>query len=170
MLRDRMAQLPESGRWAGRRSGRRGMTDPFPSVFFTQGGIRLMLSFSDPVCQEPRILWGVRSRSLAFLFPHSTVASQEPPIRPSWPCGDGWLPLGDLAISAIPLCIGLGRFLLWDDIYLVYQAMNGALAVWSEDYARPSFFPVTRFRPAITASNSPCCSPSGCQSPSWPRL
>jgi hypothetical protein len=29
-----------------------------------------MLSFLDPVCQEPRILWGVRSRSLAFLFPH----------------------------------------------------------------------------------------------------
>lgn len=100
-----------------------------------------MLSFSDPVCQEPRILWGVRSRSLAFLFPHTTVASQES-IRPSsWPCGDGWSPLGDLAISAIPLCIGLGRVLLWDDIFLGYQVMNGALAVWSEDYARPSFSP-----------------------------
>lgn len=129
-----------------------------------------MLSFSDPVCQEPRILWGVRSRSLAFLFPHTTVASQES-IRPSsWPYGDGWLPLGDLAISVIPLCIGQGRFLLWDDIYLMYQATNGAFAVWSDDYARPASSPSLVLDLPVTASSSPCCSPSGCPSPSWPRL
>lgn len=40
-------------------------------------------------------MWGVRSRSLAFLFPHSTVASQETPIPAAIVVTDG-CPLGPL--------------------------------------------------------------------------
>lgn len=65
---------------AGGRTGRQRLTS-FSSLFALKGVIKLMLSFLDPVCQEPRILWGVRSRSLAFLFPHTQqlrVKSHQP--------------------------------------------------------------------------------------------
>lgn len=84
--------------WARERAAGRRL-DGLSCLLALKGVIKLMLSFFDPVCQEPRILWGVRSRSLAFLFPNTQqlrVKSHQP------------IPAGHVVMD---ICLsGLGNF------------------------------------------------------------
>lgn len=73
------------GKWAARSNGgRRKIGRRFLSFFAVKGAIRLMLSFLDPVCQEPRILWGeFVPDPWHFYFRTQRLRVKSPSIHPS---------------------------------------------------------------------------------------
>lgn len=118
MLRGRIFLTTRAGKWAGteqRRGEKEENVTFFSGHFGAQRGysIKLMLSFLDPVCQEPRILWGeFVPDPWHFYFRTQRLRVKSPSILsiPARPVVMDGCPLGTWQFRPYLWGIGLSRF------------------------------------------------------------